>query len=91
LKRIDAVNDWTIKDTTRNTFNSVSHALIPDATNTEYTATWVYVDMLSNGFKVRSTDNSQNTNGGTYIYMAFAEHPFGGDGIAPATGGFMTE
>jgi hypothetical protein len=23
--------------------------------------------------------------GSTYIFMAFAEHPFGGDGVAPAT------
>ena len=24
-----------------------------------------------------------NASGGTYIFMAFAEHPFGGDGVAP--------
>ena len=76
LKRTDAVNDWTIKDSTRNPYNPVSHALIPDATNTEYTATWVYVDILSNGFKVRSTDNSQNTSGGTYVFGAWADTPF---------------
>jgi len=76
LKRTDAINDWTIKDSTRNPYNVVDHALIPDATNAEYTATWVYVDFLSNGFKVRSTDNSQNTSGGTYVFMAFADTPF---------------
>jgi hypothetical protein len=26
-----------------------------------------------------------NGNGYTVTYMAFAEHPFGGDGVAPAT------
>jgi len=40
---------------------------------------------LSNGFKVRNTNTAMNASGSTYIYMAFAEHPFGGDGVAPAT------
>ena len=31
--------------------------------------------MLSNGFKVRGYDGNANALG-TYIYMAFAEHPF---------------
>ena len=39
----------------------------------------------SNGFKVRTTNTAMNGSGSTYIYMAFAEHPFGGDGAAPAT------
>ena len=40
-------------------------------------------DFLSNGFKVRTT--GINGSGQTIIYMAFAENPFGGDGVAPAT------
>jgi hypothetical protein len=40
-------------------------------------------DFLSNGFKVRNT--GINGSGQTIIYMAFAENPFGGDGVAPAT------
>ena len=34
------------------------------------------MDMLSNGFRIRNTDSSQNASGGVYIYMAFAEQPF---------------
>ena len=33
-------------------------------------------DILSNGFKIRSTNASGNTSGGYYMYMAFAESPF---------------
>ena len=33
-------------------------------------------DFLSNGFKCRRSHNSQNGDGDTYIYMAFAESPF---------------
>jgi hypothetical protein len=32
------------------------------------------IDLLSNGFKVRTTDGDVNT--GTIIYIAFAETPF---------------
>ena len=39
----------------------------------------------SNGFKVRTTNTAMNGSGSTYIYMAFAEHPFGGEDVAPAT------
>ena len=33
-------------------------------------------DFLSNGFKLRTTDNELNTSGATFIYIAFAESPF---------------
>jgi len=32
--------------------------------------------MLSNGFKLRTTDAGINGSGSTYIFMAFAENPF---------------
>ena len=32
-------------------------------------------DFLSNGFKIRGTSGEQNTDGDTYIYMAWAEVP----------------
>jgi hypothetical protein len=33
-------------------------------------------DLLSNGFKLRTTTTGSNASGGTYIYAAFAENPF---------------
>jgi len=33
------------------------------------------MDFVSNGFKVRSTNDGVNRNGDTIIYMAFAETP----------------
>ena len=35
-----------------------------------------YVDIVSNGFKIRNTTNVYNTSSGIYIYAAFAENPF---------------
>jgi hypothetical protein len=44
------------------------------------------IDFLSNGIKFRSGNGSDfNGSGATFIYAAWAEHPFGGSGVAPAT------
>ena len=37
------------------------------------------LDLLSNGFKLRVTDDDKNGSGDPYIYMAFAENPFVGN------------
>ena len=42
-------------------------------------------DFLSNGFKCKSNDPSLNADGGTYVYMAFAEHPFVSSKGVPTT------
>ena len=44
-----------------------------------------YIDFLSNGFKMRNTNGTQNSSGLTYIYMAFAEQPFVTSTGTPAT------
>ena len=40
---------------------------------------------LSNGFKVLGNSGWHNTSGQTYLYFAFAENPFVGDGTNPVT------
>ena len=34
------------------------------------------IDLLSNGYKIRTTGTGTNANGGTYVYMVWAENPF---------------
>ena len=34
------------------------------------------IDILSNGFKMRTSNTDTNVDGDTYVYMAFAENPF---------------
>jgi hypothetical protein len=77
-KRTDAVGNWFIFDSTRNTTNLTNLALYPNATAVEATmaATDQPLDLLSNGFKLRGTGTDGNASAGTYIYMAFAENPF---------------
>jgi hypothetical protein len=62
-------------DAERNTYNVVNLSLLADRSDAE-TDFGIDFDFLSNGFKIRSTNNPENASGGTYIYMAFAENPF---------------
>jgi hypothetical protein len=81
VKNIDAATVWPIQDTARSPFNLANAQVFANLSNAETTG--YQIDILSNGFKARSADTG--INGATMIYMAFAEHPFGGDGVAPAT------
>ena len=77
-KRTDSsVNSpsWILIDTARSPYNSNSPLLFPNASDAESAAS-NWVDILSNGFKVRNTDSWDNASAGTYIYAAFAENPF---------------
>ena len=83
-KRTDSSDNWQIQDNTRNPFNGGNwNKLSPDLTAVESQNTNNAMDFLSNGFKLRHNNGQTNGSGGTYIYMAFAEHPFLGDGTNP--------
>jgi hypothetical protein len=69
-----ATTDWTIHDTSRNTYNVADASLYSNTSGAE--ATLEPIDILSNGFKIRSTAGNVNASGQTYIYAAFAEVPF---------------
>ena len=43
------------------------------------------IDFVSNGIKIRNSGHGNNTSGGTYIFMAFAEAPLVGTNNIPAT------
>jgi hypothetical protein len=73
-KITNTTSSWVINDSARNTYNVEDAYLIPNNTNAE--GTLATVDFLSNGFKLRTTDQSWNQSGSTYIYAAFAENPF---------------
>ncbi len=76
IKRTDSATNWYVFDTARNTYNVMTDELIPNSSNPqENNNRWI--DCLSNGFKIRNDNVGQiNANGGTYIYMTFAENPF---------------
>lgn len=74
-KRTDSAESWIIHDTARNQYNVADLRLRPNSSDAEATVTTV--DILSNGFKLRTGNSGEgNDNGATYIYAAFAESPF---------------
>ena len=68
---------------TRSPSNPLNERIKANANSAEDTARTV--DFLSNGFKLRETGTDINGSSTTYIFMAFAQHPFIGDGTNPAT------
>jgi len=78
IKRTDATSAWRLFDTERSSYNVVSNLLQPNDSAAELTGT--YIDILSNGFKIRTTNVNYNASGGTFIWAAFAEHPFASNG-----------
>ena len=76
IKRSDtAGNSWRIWDTARAPYNAGLPALYPNQSDAEDSITDVY-DLVSNGFKLRTSAAGTNASSSTYIYMAFAESPF---------------
>ena len=74
FKVISTTDSWQVYDTARQNYNVFGRSLTPnaDAVESSFSAR---VDLLSNGFKARSTNTAINGSQ-TYIYMAYAETPF---------------
>ena len=85
IKPTSLTGYWVMLDNKRNTPNGTGKRLGAQANDAEYGST--NVDLLSNGFKVRAagSDSDTNNSGSSYIYMAFAEHPFVSSEGAPVT------
>jgi hypothetical protein len=76
VKRTDTTANWTIRDTSRNPYNSANLGLFPNLSAAEDSTSGRDIDILSNGFKIRGTDSDLNTSSGTYVYACWAENPF---------------
>ena len=74
-KRVDSTASWPIVDNKRNVYNVADKILYSNLTDAVDTSVDAY-DFVSNGFKIRDSDNILNTSSGIYLYIAFAESPF---------------
>tara|TARA_Y100001963_G_scaffold4899_1_gene6407 strand:- start:722 stop:1762 length:1041 start_codon:yes stop_codon:yes gene_type:complete len=80
-KSSDSDGWWQMEDNTRDPYNPASHALFANVVDAEYTGSNYYVDYLSNGFKIRSTNAGIGTSGGDYIYLAWGQTLVGTNNI----------
>ncbi len=87
VKEVSVADDWVMYDSARDSYNVAGQVLRADDGAAEFDGRGGSrdVDFLSNGFKFRTSNNTVNFSGSNYIFWAFAEHPFGGNGVAPAT------
>jgi hypothetical protein len=76
-------DNWVICDNKRDTFNVMENILLANSSNAEFDET--SFDFLSNGFKLRQNAATYNDSGDTFVYMAFAEHPFVSSKGVPVT------
>lgn len=79
LKAIGSTSagNWYIYDTARETYNQEITPLWPNITTAEAANTVYAIDVLSNGFKIRTSASSINpASSETAIFAAFAENPF---------------
>lgn len=86
LKSTTNGSGWFLFDNKRDPYNYCRSELSPNTTGAEE-ATWSGVEILdftANGFKHRKSTLSLNNSSHTYVYLAFAENPFGGEGVAQA-------
>jgi hypothetical protein len=74
VKMSSGTGDWTILDSKRAGYNVDNDPLFPNLANAQGTTD--LIDITSNGFKVRTTGATFNTNAGTYVFAAWAESPF---------------
>ena len=75
IKISSTTGSWYVLDTSRSAYNEAVVSLNPNSSSAESTDT-NFLDILSNGFKLRTNGGAVNGSGATIIYMAFAENPF---------------
>lgn len=75
VKTMDSANDWVIYDSKRDPFNVSNTVLRMETNATEFSGSGRDIDILSNGFKMRTSNGTINASA-TFAYMAFAEFPF---------------
>ena len=84
IKQTTSATYWHIYDNKRSSSggsNVINDVLYPNRSDAEYSED--RIDFVSNGFKIRTTNEDINKDGNTFIYMAFAESPFVGSNFVP--------
>ena len=74
IKRTDTADNWHIADNTRSTDGTFNDVLRANLTNAESANnTGFNITYNNTGFTLANANSELNANGGTYIYMAFAD------------------
>ena len=80
IKRITTGESWVFYDTSRDTDNPTVTRAWADLNLGDSVNTGHFIDILSNGFKVRSGGGLLGASNNEYFYWAVAENPFQANG-----------
>ena len=69
-KRIDGNGSWLMHDDARNLHNVTDKILLANDGGAEFSGANDKIDMLSNGFKIRSSNAGINGSGNDYVYYS---------------------
>ena len=83
VKSADSTTEWHISDNARRPNNPNNSYLSASSSAAENTGN--PTDFLSNGVKIKTSNNGWNKSGNTFIYWSFAEAPLVGSNNVPAT------
>ena len=75
-KNADGGDIWISQNKISSPYNVVDKYLVPSATTSETTSSTIDVDFLSNGFKIRASNNALNYTTQKILHWAWAESPF---------------
>jgi len=92
IKRFDSGTlNWVTKDNARDTFNPVRNYIYPNLSNAgtnigpPATAGGYEVDFYATGFKIKTSDDKWNNDGGQFICIAFGQTIVGDNGVVATT------
>jgi len=74
IKCATAAREWVIFDSERSSYNESVYNLHANSSAAE--ASDLAIDILSNGFKIRTITGVINKDLATFVVAAFAENPF---------------
>tara|TARA_B100000035_G_scaffold92022_1_gene77678 strand:+ start:1385 stop:2416 length:1032 start_codon:yes stop_codon:yes gene_type:complete len=82
IKDTDNAESWMMYDNKRPGYNLNANHLMAESNTTETASTANTMDILSNGFKMRATNNAINRSGGEgFTYMAFGQSLVGTNNV----------
>ena len=90
IKRTTSAYDWYVYDNQRPGYNDTNLSLRANTDQNESTSSGYPLDILSNGFKIRTDNAAVGGNADPYIYAAFGQTIVGTNNV-PATTRVMLE
>ena len=77
IKEADNADDWVVYDTARDTANTGSSKVTRfESSVVEFDGSTRAIDILSNGFKIRTSNNTINQSSSTFVWGCWGDVPF---------------